>query len=577
MAFMSQPKKDPRSGIYYIRRRVPEDVQPLLPHLGKFYKRSLRTTCPLEAKVRHATEWVKSQELFDLARHQSSGTYQPTARDAVQLAARWAKRELEDLDHTGDFTRWLVDTSDGIETLGSFYGQGAARALVASDDYGQAWTAAAAPHIQDELNRNGLPPARQDTDFYRHLLVAFVARMQELSDVAYKRYHDDHASTLDLPTEVPLSTDTARLPGPDKRLSKVFSDWCQWTRDSDGEGRDVLKRIAEYGATIQRFIELHGDLPVGSIRRTTIQELQTQLRRMPSKGAGIRSMTAKEQIAKAEAEALPRLSATTVKNRLMALSSVLSYAARMELIAENPVTASGITKQLAKAVNKTSRMSKRRHYDRHELMQIFSSPIYSTGWRSPRAAFGEAWFWLPLLLCYTGARREEIAQLQVGEVRQSEEDVWYLSLLATADEGDTDLDRTVKTLGSHRMVALHPDVIELGFLDYVRKLPPKGPLFPGLVANPGGWYGHNFGKRWSDYLKNTAGLNTPVAPSHGFRHTFKTMCREAGIPEEIHDAITGHDDGSVSRKYGDRQLLSVQAEQMKRLPSVARMAGLLSE
>ncbi|WP_285960567.1 site-specific integrase [Pseudomonas tohonis] len=572
---MSQPKKDPRSGIYYIRRRVPEDVQPLLPHLGEFYKRSLRTTCPLEAKVRHATEWVKSQELFDLARHQSSGTYQPTARDAVQLAARWAKRELEDLDQTGDFTRWLVDTSDGTETLGSLYGQGAARALIASDEFGPAWTAAVAPHIQDELNRNGLPPARQGTDFYRHLLVAFVARMQELSDVAYKRYHDDHASGLDLPMESPLTAELARRPEPENRLSKVFIDWCQWTRDTDGEGRDVLKRIAEYGATIQRFVELQGDLPVESIRRTVVQEFQTQLRRMPSKGAGIRSMTAKEQIAKADAENLPRLGTTTVKNRLMALSSVLSYAARLELVAENPVTASGITRQLAKAANKAGRMSRRKHHERHELVQIFSSPVFTQGWRSPRANFGEAWFWLPLLLCYTGARREEVAQLQVNEVRESDDGIWYLSLLATPDESDVELNRTMKTLGSHRVVALHPDVIELGFLSYVRTLPAKGPLFPGLAANPGGWYGHNFGKRWSEYLKTTAGLNIPVAPSHGFRHTFKTMCREMAIPEEIHDAITGHDNGSVSRKYGDRHLLSVQAEQIKRLPSIARLAGLL--
>jgi len=399
--------------------------------------------------------------------------------------------------------------------------------------------------------------------------------MQELSGIAYKRYCDDHTAALDLPIEEPLSVDLTRRPAPENRLSKVFSDWCQWTRDTDGEGRDVLKRIAEYGPTIQRFIELQGDLPVENIRRVTVQEFHSQLRRMPSKGAGIRSMTALDQIAKADAEDLPRLGTARVKNRLMHLSSVLSYAVRMELMAENPVTASGITKQLAKAANKAGRQSKRRHYEQQELVQIFSSPIYSSGWRSPRASFGEAWFWLPLLLCYTGARREELAQLQVGEVRESAEGVWHLSLLATPDDDGENLDRTVKTLGSHRVVALHPDVIELGFLDYVRSLPTKGPLFPGLTASPGGWFGHNFGKRWSDYLKKVAGLNTPVAPSHGFRHAFKTMCREAGVPEEIHDAITGHDDGRVSRKYGNRQLLSVQAEQIKRLPSIARMAGLL--
>lgn len=96
MAFMAQPWKDPRSGIYYIRRRVPKDVKPHLPQFGEFYKRSLETTCRLEAKTRFAAEWTKSEELFGRARLQNQGSFQPSARDAVQMAAWWAKRELKD-------------------------------------------------------------------------------------------------------------------------------------------------------------------------------------------------------------------------------------------------------------------------------------------------------------------------------------------------------------------------------------------------------------------------------------------------------------------------------------------------
>lgn len=66
-----------------------------------------------------------------------------------------------------------------------------------------------------------------------------------------------------------------------------------------------------------------------------------------------------------------------------------------------------------------------------------------------------------------------------------------------------------------------------------------------------------------------------MSPSHGFRHSFKTMCRQAGIPEEIHDAMTGHDDGAVSRHYGERHLLKIQYEQLGRLPSTAPLAGLI--
>jgi hypothetical protein len=38
---------------------------------------------------------------------------------------------------------------------------------------------------------------------------------------------------------------------------------------------------------------------------------------------------------------------------------------------------------------------------------------------------------------------------------------------------------------------------------------------------------------------------------HSFRHTFKRMTRDAGLYEQLHDAIAGHsNNGSVGRDYG---------------------------
>ncbi len=37
---------------------------------------------------------------------------------------------------------------------------------------------------------------------------------------------------------------------------------------------------------------------------------------------------------------------------------------------------------------------------------------------------------------------------------------------------------------------------------------------------------------------------------HSFRHTFKRACREAGLSEEVHHALTGHSGGGVGRRYG---------------------------
>lgn len=576
MAFMAQPWKDPRSGIYYIRRRVPKDVKPYLPQFGEFYKRSLETTCRIEAKTRFASEWTKSEELFGRTRLQNQGDFQPAARDAIQIAAWWAKRELEDSELSGNFEQWLICTDDDVETLASCFGAGKARDILKRRDFGARRMASLDKLISEELSRHNLPPATNGSAFETQLREAFLAKQLELSEIAFKRYHDDHATTLSMPPEAPLSFDTARHEREENKLSEVFESWARRARDTDGDSRDVRKRIGEYQATINRFIELLGDLPVERIRRKTVEEFQGFLRRLPSKGDGIRALNAPEQIAKADALDLPRLSTATVKNRLMALSAVLSYAVRMEYLAENPVTTSGITQQLAKASSKAARTAPRKSYTRTELITIFSSPAFRGEWLPPRASFGKAWFWLPLLLCYSGARREEIAQMRASEVRQSEDGIWYLDLMSTPEEDGNDK-RTMKTLGSHRAVAVHPDLIELGLLDYVAELPQDGQLFPLLTPSPDGWYGHNFGKRWGEYLKKVVGLQSPVRPAHGFRHAFKTMCREAGIPEEVHDAMTGHDNGSVSRKYGERQLLHIQREHLITLPSIARLAGLLEK
>jgi len=48
--------------------------------------------------------------------------------------------------------------------------------------------------------------------------------------------------------------------------------------------------------------------------------------------------------------------------------------------------------------------------------------------------------------------------------------------------------------------------------------------------------------------------------------SFKTLGREAGIPEDVHDAIMGHVGGSaVARRYGAMPLVRI-AEELKRYP-----------
>ena len=89
-----------------------------------------------------------------------------------------------------------------------------------------------------------------------------------------------------------------------------------------------------------------------------------------------------------------------------------------------------------------------------------------------------------------------------------------------------------------------------------------------LSTASAGYFGANFGKHWGNYLRDHVRLNSPVSPMHGFRHTFKTLCREAGIAEDVHDAITGHaGNGAVARDYGSMPL-SRMARELEKFPTL---------
>jgi integrase len=50
------------------------------------------------------------------------------------------------------------------------------------------------------------------------------------------------------------------------------------------------------------------------------------------------------------------------------------------------------------------------------------------------------------------------------------------------------------------------------------------------------------------------GLSDPALVFHPFRHGFKSACRRAELPREVHDYLTGHSGGTVGERYGEEHL-----------------------
>ena len=58
-----------------------------------------------------------------------------------------------------------------------------------------------------------------------------------------------------------------------------------------------------------------------------------------------------------------------------------------------------------------------------------------------------------------------------------------------------------------------------------------------------------------------------VAPMHGWRHRFKTVGMEAGIPTRVLDAIQGHAPRTAAEGYGEVTIRTMAAA-IERLPRI---------
>jgi integrase len=182
-----------------------------------------------------------------------------------------------------------------------------------------------------------------------------------------------------------------------------------------------------------------------------------------------------------------------------------------------------------------------------------------------QAARGEAgWLrWLPWLLCFSGGRIEEIAELRRRDIRQ-EGAVWIIDIKPSET-------RAGKTDQSQRMVPMHPAVIAEGFLGYVASLPVDGPLWPDLGIGRYGTRGSTATKAHSRWIRGTVGISDKrIAPAHSFRHRLEDSLRKVRAAPEAQDAITGHDNprnAGAGYGRGYRGMPDEVLKELERVPS----------
>jgi integrase len=205
------------------------------------------------------------------------------------------------------------------------------------------------------------------------------------------------------------------------------------------------------------------------------------------------------------------------------LKSLLTYAADSLMIPVNPLTG------LKADGGKKSNRAPREDFSPADLHALFTAESKGT----------ERW-WIMRLALFTGMRVGEIVQLTAKDIFRSG-DAWFISV--NSDDG-----KALKNKGSHRIVPVHTQLIEDGFVSFV---PANGRLFPSINSAPGRAVGAVF-SQWFTHYKRSCGITGDTKVFHSFRHSFKAAAREARVPEDISDALTGHANPNVGRQYGNK-------------------------
>jgi integrase len=171
-------------------------------------------------------------------------------------------------------------------------------------------------------------------------------------------------------------------------------------------------------------------------------------------------------------------SVKTVNKYLGILSTILRHANRLKWIQGNPAEGLGLQD------NRRPDEIRRAFTDR-EVETVFKALQRDKQEFYEKERYER--YWLPMLGIYTGARVNELAQLEVKDIIVEE---GIPAITITASGGTA---KRIKSESSRRTIPLHKDLLTLGFLVYVSNIRQQGhtQLFPTLKPGPNG-YQHYF-------------------------------------------------------------------------------------
>lgn len=287
--------------------------------------------------------------------------------------------------------------------------------------------------------------------------------------------------------------------------------------------------LDEYRLSVSELEEICGNKNVsefsfddGKLYRNTMMQLPKHRKKGPHKDKSI------NELITLDFPDAQKLSAKTINGRIANLITYFTWLNQNQLINHNPF-------QNIKLQDDGESYNP---YSDNDLKLIFNSPLFADpAYRKRKNTGKQSQWWLLILATYTGARLGELTQLRLEDITRNE---GIVSITIT-DDGE---DMSVKTTAGRRKIPVHPDLLKLGFEEYVTRLrnsnqeqllpqlPISGKKIGSRVSK---WYNERYRDKFMPRFKAEKKV------FHSFRHTFIQRAIHAGVELQHLQQMVGHE------------------------------------
>ena len=292
-----------------------------------------------------------------------------------------------------------------------------------------------------------------------------------------------------------------------------------------------------------------GDKPLGTYSDDEVTHWIQTLLQLPARYGSLRQFKDIPDLSKIidknkQVQSATLTQRTVQKKHIDVLKTFYNVAVTKKSVGHNPIEGHDIMSSTAK------KKGTGRSFKAAELRMIFSRENYDRYCPQPAD-----WF-VPLLALFTGARLNELCQMEIDDVCLNEDIPFFY------------LRGELKTETSERIIPIHSIILANGFIDYVEDVKQLGHtrVFPYLMYDAKNGYGARVSERFSEYLKKL-GIKENTISMHSFRYNFDDGLKHMGdCAEDQRAPLTGHSHRSVSEDvYTSKTTLPEKLQRIERL------------